>query len=1428
MKFGRVVAAVAVSLSFSSVWGGREISRVGAINWDCSVPSYTFFGKAATHSLGPEKYRDRTPYYAQVVAPGKIDFRYRTLAEYEVELQHAIDAGIDYFAYCWYDLNPPEGDTSACAGKLQEITFARLNHVKSALRDRIRLCAILVTGHPYSDQALRSLALEMREPWYEKVGDRPLVFVFWKPVPIARLRKLCRQVGAGDPYVVAMIGDVAPDRPEEYEGADALSAYGCTESAKSYAELAAKSIAWHDNRRKAGYSVMPHFETGWDPSPRVERPVPWGKYDDVPWAPPATAEEWAEGARGLRRWIDANPSACPTGHVLAFAWNEFEEGGWICPNLGKDGKADVSRVKAFRRVVEILKGEPRTAGRLEYFTEDALKGADLGGVKEMIDDTLSKCEKTCREAEAFAGRLSGRDRDQVLARVELTRRLRSYIEKRHLPAERDFEILAWQGAEEMKCFFEYFRETAGFFEQKAKLPARQTVNVRDFGAKGDGVADDGPAFRAAIAAAKAKASPVRLEIPAGTYLVRPAVEPPPQEITFGLRRFVGNPGYERKSWSFAENGAGFHLVIADQEHLTIAGTGNPEVRFVDATKGGFGFFGCTGTVLKDVRISYAEKPATQGRIVRISDKPFGFVFRKDAGYPDPDTPRFLNAHSNRFTAHLENGDVKMDGTGRVGDVRRLPDGDFLFTPPDFAVNDAYWHRRKAGERVVVIARYSESAKAHPVYFRFSSFSGAEGVTVHDSPGQAFIMNKSYATHLYDCTVDRRPGSGDLVSSNADGIIAGGVTVPQGSIGPYIVGCRFFHMEDDAFNISAFAGRIGDVREDRRWITAPWFTGRFALQLDGHTGIVKALLRPSATERNTFTTAMPEDTLTQKMIGRHDEREFLRRAAWRSSSGEVRPDHVIFVPGIVGAVVRDCEARDLRGMGGQVHCSNMLIENYRVSHVPGPGLNINPLLGWGMMFDVHNVIVRNCSFRDLPTGVCVRPAAVPDGVTLRQKMIHGVHLEKVDIQDLTENGVEVDAANFWELERKDGEGRKVWNNYPESRSDIAVLRTTAFAVGIDLSARGRVEWLKSCSSGIDFAGRELRRPLFRLKFVPTENPGTRREELSSDDAATFRCETFDRRLRLVYSGFAGKACEQVVCTLSVERNDNFVYWDIDVKTSEGWRVAYSSYPDLPIAALPRNTAAPHSFLTKGRSMLFAEFRRGGRFATTAYDLAPGEQAGAALAEEIRTTRDVDGEDGPVGARRVLFLGNSINGTGPAGRWDGCWGMCASWPQKDYLHLVVRGLEKRDGRRPSWRRCNLAQWERNLATYDIRSKLASQIAFKPDLVIIALGENVANFRTAADRELFRAKLTELAQLFTSAGAKVVIRSPFWYKEGQEAIQRAVAEGVGATYVSLNGFGQDAKWQAQGSTTDDGVAWHPGDAGMRKIADRILDSLWKPAAH
>ena len=332
------------------------VRRIGAVNWDCSVPSGTFFGKATTWTLGPAKWRDRTPYYADIVGENRIEHHYRSLAEYETEMQYAIDAGIDYFAYCWYDLTPPPGDKSPCAGKLPEITRARQLHVQSELRGKLSLCAILVTWHPYSDDCLRLLAAEMKNPWYEKVDGRPLVFMFSDTRDVApRLRSFCREAGVPAPYVVSMISNPPNKCAEKFEKADALSAYGCACDAPTGGEYAAISVMRNAVRATAGLPVVPHFSVGWNPTPRMERPNPWSWYPEWDYAPPLSREEMLDEATMLLRWIERNREECPTGHVMVFAWNEFEEGGWICPNVGLDGHPDVSRVRAFREVAEALK-----------------------------------------------------------------------------------------------------------------------------------------------------------------------------------------------------------------------------------------------------------------------------------------------------------------------------------------------------------------------------------------------------------------------------------------------------------------------------------------------------------------------------------------------------------------------------------------------------------------------------------------------------------------------------------------------------------------------------------------------------------------------------------------------------------------------------------------------------------------------------------------------------------------------------------------------------------------------------------------------------------------------------------------------------------------------------------------------------------------
>jgi len=336
--------------------------RIGVINWDCSVPAdTTYFGFHATKSLSPAQFRDRTPYYAEVTAENRIEFPLRDQTSYDRELQYAIDAGIDYFAYCWYtdeviDRNTIDTSNPAYTvdGMLHEITRMRKHHMTNALRDRIGLCAILICSHIYSDGDMDRLAAAMEENCYEKINGRPLVYLFggFHPEYIPRLQKACEARGLPHPFAVFFNSGGAARPDTDYSVMDGVSNYACCgTNIDTYAELTAYLRRANDLRKNFGVSLVPQFTMGWDPTPRILHPVPWVSYPEARYAAQATREEFLAGAADLADWIEENRDLLVPEHILTFAWNEFEEGSWICPTWTPDGEPDTSHADAFRDVV---------------------------------------------------------------------------------------------------------------------------------------------------------------------------------------------------------------------------------------------------------------------------------------------------------------------------------------------------------------------------------------------------------------------------------------------------------------------------------------------------------------------------------------------------------------------------------------------------------------------------------------------------------------------------------------------------------------------------------------------------------------------------------------------------------------------------------------------------------------------------------------------------------------------------------------------------------------------------------------------------------------------------------------------------------------------------------------------------------------------
>ena len=195
------------------------------------------------------------------------------------------------------------------------------------------------------------------------------------------------------------------------------------------------------------------------------------------------------------------------------------------------------------------------------------------------------------------------------------------------------------------------------------------------------------------------------------------------------------------------------------------------------------------------------------------------------------------------------------------------------------------------------------------------------------------------------------------------------------------------------------------------------------------------------------------------------------------------------------------------------------------------------------------------------------------------------------------------------------------------------------------------------------------------------------------------------------------------------------------------------------------------------------------------------------------------------RRVLFSGNSITRHGPNAQigWTNDWGMAASCPEKDYVHLTVRALEAHGHARPDHRIVPLPL-ERGYADLsNVCAQAVSAAAWKPDLVFIALGENAHSVTNDANEALCRQAYRETTRIFREAGATVVLRAPFWPNERHRRLLSQVASETGAVYVDVGDLGGKKGMSAKGLFWHDGVAMHPGDNGMIALADRLVTALY-----
>ena len=185
-------------------------------------------------------------------------------------------------------------------------------------------------------------------------------------------------------------------------------------------------------------------------------------------------------------------------------------------------------------------------------------------------------------------------------------------------------------------------------------------------------------------------------------------------------------------------------------------------------------------------------------------------------------------------------------------------------------------------------------------------------------------------------------------------------------------------------------------------------------------------------------------------------------------------------------------------------------------------------------------------------------------------------------------------------------------------------------------------------------------------------------------------------------------------------------------------------------------------------------------------------------------------------KILVVGNSITRHGPKPDigWDRDWGMAASAPEKDYVHLLYSKLCAA-GVKPYMMIRQASGWEVGILQDDILDKFADEHAFDADIVIYRLGENVKKETKYA----FREKLESFIAHICPRG-KVIFSTCFWKNSVVDDAIRDLAAKRGERCVDIVCTAEDQ--MALEPFEHKGVAMHPGDKGMEMIAEKIADAV------
>jgi hypothetical protein len=192
-------------------------------------------------------------------------------------------------------------------------------------------------------------------------------------------------------------------------------------------------------------------------------------------------------------------------------------------------------------------------------------------------------------------------------------------------------------------------------------------------------------------------------------------------------------------------------------------------------------------------------------------------------------------------------------------------------------------------------------------------------------------------------------------------------------------------------------------------------------------------------------------------------------------------------------------------------------------------------------------------------------------------------------------------------------------------------------------------------------------------------------------------------------------------------------------------------------------------------------------------------------------------------KILVLGNSITGAPAAPTdWSNVWGMAASAPQNDYVHILHDYFTDTLKYKPQIIAVSLTAFEHDFPSFDF-SSLDSIKTLNADLIVFRIGDNVKDDMAVKDH--FWEKFEALLDYFCINDSQVIICTSSWFtNRSVNTMMKAVCRKKNILFVDISPLFIDKSNRASSERyiKDAGVGKHPGDRGMKKIADLLWNTI------